>query len=151
MPGTFHNIHIHYVFSTKYRYHTILPEYEKRLWSYLIGIGDNKDTPVIAVGGVSDHIHMLVAIPPTITISKAIQELKGCSSKWMNDTFFSTTRNFRWQSGYGAFAVSNSKLGNLIQYIHDQKEHHEKFNFKEEYIWLLKKHGMEFDTKYIWG
>lgn len=150
MAGTFHQFHIHYIFSTKHREPLINSEHEKRLWTYIIGIGNNKGTPVYAVGGVSDHLHLLVSLSTTNTVAKAIKEIKGCSSKWMNDTFFSSTREFRWQSGYGAFCVSKPRLDNVIRYIDNQKKHHEKKSFKEEFLWFLKKYEVEYDEKYIW-
>jgi len=150
MAGTFHKIYVHYIFSTKYRHQIISPEYEERLWSYIIGIGDNKGTPVYAVGGVSDHVHILISLPTTISVSNTIKEIKGCSSKWMNDTFFPTKRQFRWQSGYGAFSVGKSGLNKAIRYIHNQNKHHKKITFKEEYLWFLNKYEIDYDERYIW-
>lgn len=150
MSGTFHQLHMHCIFSTKHRHHLILPEYEKRLWSYIIGIGDNKGTPVVAIGGVSDHLHVLVSLPTTVTVATAIKELKGCSSKWMNDKFFNSTREFRWQSGYGAFCICKPRMDNVVRYIHNQKKHHERMTFKEELLWFLKTYEIEYDERYIW-
>jgi len=150
MAGTYQQLPVHYVFSTKHRRRQILPEHEKRLWAYIIGIGDNKGIPVYAVGGMSDHLHILVSLPKTITVSNVIKELKGCSSKWMNDTFFNSTREFRWQSGYGAFCVSKPRLDNVVRYIHNQKKHHENMKFKEEFLWFLKTHDIDYDERYIW-
>lgn len=150
MAGTYHQLHVHYIFSTKHRYHQILPEYEKRLWSYIIGIGDNKSIPIVAVGGVSDHLHVLVSLPTTVTVATAIKNIKAISSKWMNDTFFTSSREFRWQSGYGAFCVSKPRLDNVVRYIHNQKKHHGKMSFKEEFLWFLKTHEVEYDERYIW-
>ena len=150
MAGTYYQLHVHYIFSTKYRQNQILPEHEKRLWSYIIGIGDNKGIPVVAVGGISDHLHILVSLPTTVTVAKAVKEIKGCSSKWMNDTFYTSTREFRWQSGYGAFCVCKSRLDNVVRYIHNQKKHHEKMTFKEEFLRFLNKYEIEYDARYIW-
>jgi len=150
MAGSYHQTYIHYIFSTKNRHHLILPENEKRLWSYICGIGINNGYSVISVGGVSDHLHILLSIPATKSVSKVIQEIKGNSSKWMNDNFFPVHRNFRWQGGYGAFSVGRKGIKSLTKYIHNQKEHHRKMTFKEEFRWFLNKYDIEYDEEHLW-
>ncbi len=150
MANSYTQIYIHYIFSTKNREPLILPEYENRLWRYIAGIGKNHGIPVICAGGVADHLHLLVTISSTISVSKTIQLFKGNSSKWMNDIFYPDTREFQWQSGYGAFSVSHSGVEGVEWYIRNQKKHHEKMTFREEYIWFLNKYGIEYDERYLW-
>lgn len=102
-----------------------------------------------AVGGVRDHIHMLVSVPATMAVSKALQLIKGGSSKWIHETF-PEHRSFAWQEEYGAFSVSVSQLDTVIQSIGAQEEHHRKTTFQEEYIALLRKHRIEFNEEFLW-
>jgi putative transposase len=104
----------------------------------------------LAIGGVEDYVHLLISLPPTLPIAKAIQLIKGGSSKWVHDTF-PALKKFKWQQGYGAFSVSVSQVENTIAYILGQREHHRKKTFQDEYIAFLKKHNVEYDQRYIWG
>ncbi len=101
----------------------------------------------VAVGGIEDHVHLLFHLPPTLTLSKAISIIKANSSKWMNEH----GRGFAWQEGYGAFNVSASKVDTVAEYIRNQREHHAKMSFEDEFLALLKKHGIEFDMKCVFG
>jgi REP element-mobilizing transposase RayT len=103
----------------------------------------------ILIGGMPDHIHMAIGLPPTLAVSKALQQIKGGSSKWVKETF-PTLYQFAWQDGYGAFAVSKSNLPALVRYIERQKEHHRKKTFKEEFVALLIRHEIEFEERYLW-
>jgi len=103
----------------------------------------------IEVGGVADQVHMLVSLPPTMAISKAMQLVKGGSSKWIHETF-PEQNGFAWQEEYGAFSVSMSQLDKTIEYIKGQEEHHRKMTFQEEFLALLKKHRIEYDERYLW-
>ena len=103
----------------------------------------------IEIGGVPDHVHILLSLPSTLSIAKAMQLIKGGSSKWVHETF-PEHRLFGWQVKYGAFSVSVSQLDKTIQYIKSQEEHHRKMTFKEEFLELLKKHRIEFDERYLW-
>ena len=150
MGKSFHQIYVHYVFSTKKRQPIIHPDYEKKLWSYISGIGKQQGYPVLAAGGMADHLHLLVSISQTVSISKIIQTIKGNSSKWVNDNYYNDTRPFQWQTGYGAFSVSRSGINKVIAYIHNQKKHHQAVTFKEEFLMLLKKHKIEYDERYLW-
>jgi len=149
MAHTYINILIHYVFSTKNRVGFITPELEIRLYSYIGGIARENNMKLVAIGGIANHIHLLLSLPATLSISKAIQLIKGGSSLWIHNTF-PDLKNFQWQSGYGAFSVSRSHVNDTIKYINNQKEHHKKMTFKEEYIAFLKKHNIEYDERYIW-
>lgn len=139
---------VHYVFSTKGRCSAIDPELESRLWPYVGGIARENDMKALAVGGVSDHLHALVSLPATLSVAKAIQLIKGGSSKWIHDQF-PRHRTFAWQEGYGAFSVSASQIEAVTAYIHNQREHHRKKTFQEEFLEFLDRHGVEYDPRYV--
>jgi REP element-mobilizing transposase RayT len=103
----------------------------------------------LEIGGVEDHVHMLVSMPATISLSKAMQLIKGGSSKWVHDTF-PGCHLFAWQEEYGAFSVSVSQREKVVQYIKRQAEHHRKITFQEEFLALLQKHGIRYDERYLW-
>jgi len=103
----------------------------------------------IEIGGVEDHVHILLSIPSTISIAKAMQLIKGGSSKWVHEEFLEH-RLFKWQEKHGAFSVSASQRDKIIEYIKNQKEHHRKMTFQEEFLSLLKKHRIEYDERYLW-
>jgi REP element-mobilizing transposase RayT len=127
----------------------ITPALQERLWPYLGGIARENKMTAIEIGGVEDHVHMLLSLPPTMPIAKALQLIKGGSSKWVHDTFPEHS-SFGWQVKYGAFSVSVSQLDKIIAYIKGQPEHHRKMTFKEEFISLVKKHGIPYDERYLW-
>jgi len=141
--------YFHCVFSTKERRPLITPELHKRLWPYLGGIARDNGMKAIEIGGVADHVHMLISIPATMAVSKAMQLIKGGSSKWIHDTF-PEQHQFAWQEKYGAFSVSVSQLDVIVEYIQNQEEHHRKKTFQEEFLSLLKKHNIEYDERYLW-
>jgi REP element-mobilizing transposase RayT len=136
------------VFSTKERRNTIKPDTQSDLWSYLGGIARKNGFKAIAVGGTSNHIHILLSLPATLPLAKAVQLLKGSSSKWMNEK---NDHKFSWQEGYGAFTVGISQQAHTVSYINSQTEHHRKHTFEEEFLAFLAKHKIEYDPKYIWG
>lgn len=103
----------------------------------------------LEIGGVEDHVHLLLSLPATMPIAKAMQLIKGGSSKWVHETF-PEQRLFAWQVKYGAFSVSASQLDTVVRYIQGQEEHHRKQTFKEEFVTLLVKHGIEYDERYLW-
>ena len=140
---------IHLVFSTKNREKTLSLEIQAKLWPYMAGIARNHDFDAIKIGGVEDHAHALLLLPATVPLAKAIQILKACSSKWMNETEAIT--NFAWQEGYGAFSVSASQTADVIRYIEKQREHHSTKSFEEEFLALLKKYGVKFDPEHVLG
>jgi putative transposase len=105
--------------------------------------------PVFQVGGMSDHIHMLVALSRTLTISKLVAEIKANSSRWLK-TLHSNYKDFSWQNGYGAFSVGQSNLQAAIRYIEHQKEHHKTMTFQEEFLIFLNKYQIEWEEKYLW-
>jgi putative transposase len=146
--GTFHKLTYHVVFSTKYRRRTIQSELQERLYEYVGGIIRSKKGHLIEIGGVEDHLHLLVNLSPTISVSDAIRDIKANASKWVNDLPTYRSR-FEWQKGYGAFTVSYSQIDRLRRYIQNQRDHHRTTTFAEEYIELLKRHGIEFDPKFL--
>jgi REP element-mobilizing transposase RayT len=97
------------------------------------------------IGGMEDHIHLLIEVPPVLAISKAVSLIKSNSSSWMKER----RRDFAWQKGYGAFSVSASNLDSVRDYVKNQAAHHKKINFEDEFIQLLKRHGIEFDLRYV--
>jgi putative transposase len=141
--------YFHCVFSTKERRPLITTELHERLWSFLGGIARQNKMKAIEIGGVEDHVHILLSLPSAMTISKAMQLIKGGSSKWIHETF-SAQREFAWQDEYGAFSVSVSQLDKTIEYIKGQKAHHHKMTFQDEFVALLKKHRIEYDERYLW-
>lgn len=135
---------IHLVFSTKNRRKTIQKQMQARLWAYMAAICQTNKIFVYAIGGMEDHVHMLMRLPPTLAQAEAILLVKGDSSKWMG-------KGFAWQKGYGSFSVSKSLVPTVIRYIENQERHHKKMTFEEEFVAFLKKHGVEYDPKYVFG
>ena len=125
--------HYHCVFSTKGRQPLISVELRERLWPFLGGIARQNQMKAIEIGGMPDHVHLLLSLPSTLSIAKALQLIKGGSSKWVHDTF-PEHRLFGWQVKYGAFGVSVSQLDKIIQYIKGQPEHHRRMTFQEEFL-----------------
>jgi REP-associated tyrosine transposase len=139
---------MHCTFSTQERYPWIETELELRLWPYIGGIARKNRMKALAVGGTLDHLHALLSLPSTMSFAKAVQLIKGGSSKWVHDEF-PNFKKFEWQEGYGAFSVSASQVDRTIAYIERQKEHHRRRSFKEEFIKLLDKHHIEYDRRYV--
>jgi len=135
---------VHCVFSTKHRAN-LIPDPE-RLWHYVGGIARQKQIPLLAAGGTANHLHLLISLPPTITLAKAVQELKGNTSRWMNEMSC-----FAWQEGYSAFSVSQSQRKTVVDYIDRQTEHHAKWTFEQEFLTLLKKSGIPYDARFVLG
>lgn len=148
MPNTYTQIHLQFVFAVKYRKAQILPSYKDELYKYITGIIQHYDHKVLAINGVEDHIHIFIGMRPTQSISDLLQDIKGSSSKWINENNFLKTK-FEWQSGYGAFSYSKSHVQNVINYIARQETHHKKESFKEEYLEFLKRFEIDYDENYI--
>ena len=141
--------YFHCVFSTKERRPLMTAELRERLWPYLGGIARENKIKALSIGGVADHVHLLLSLPATMPVAKAMQLIKGGSSKWVHE-IFPDQRLFAWQTKYGAFSVSVSQLNGVIQYIETQEAHHRKMSFQEEFIALLKRHRIEYDERYLW-
>jgi len=133
----------HIIFSTKERRRLIEKPMQPKLWSYMAGIGRNHGFLVLANGGIEDHAHLLIQLPPQLALAKAISLVKANSSRWMSEHGM----RFAWQEGYGAFSVSASSLERVKSYIANQERHHRKMTFEEEFIGFLRKHRIEFDPK----
>ena len=138
---------IHVVFSTKERRKAIPEDMQSRLWAYVAGVCQNLGIGVHAIGGLEDHLHILIQLPPSLPLAKAVSTIKSNSSRWANER----RQKFTWQEGYEAFSVSHSALPAVVRYIRNQKAHHTKMRFEAEFLALLKKHGIEFDQKYVLG
>jgi REP element-mobilizing transposase RayT len=138
---------LHLVFSTKDRRKLLTKEFQPRLWAYTAGICKHDGLFVHAVGGMDDHIHLLVRIPPVLSVAKAVGAIKSNSSRWAHEQF----EKLAWQQGYAAFSVSESNVPAVIRYVQTQEAHHRKMTFEAEFLSLLKKHGIEFDPKYVLG
>lgn len=150
MAHTYTSILIHMVFSTRERKRLIQAELQERLWAYMGGIAKQNDMTAIAIGGVEDHVHLLLGIPASLSVSKAAQLIKGGSSKWIHDTFPSH-KDFSWQDGYGAFTISVSGVEETKRYIETQAEHHRRMTFEEEFTAFLRKHDITYDPKFVFG
>ena len=135
---------LHVVFATKDRCPSMTPQMEEKLWPYLGGIARNNKMKVMKVGGVEDHVHILLSLPATLEIATAVQLLKGNSSKWIHETF-PDQQSFEWQKGYGAFSIGVSGIEDTIAYLENQREHHKRVTFQDELASILRKHAIEFD------
>jgi putative transposase len=131
---------VHCVWSTKNRGPSLSLDLRSGLWPYLGGIAKQNQMKMLAIGGVADHVHVLLSLPATLSVAKAMQLLKGNSSKWIRETF-SKMHSFAWQEGYGAFSVGVSGVDATVAYIRSQAEHHRTRSFRQEYVAMLKKHG----------
>jgi len=141
---SFNSCLMHCVFSVKERCPLLTPEIPERLWAYLGGIARENGMKALAIDGVADHVHVLLSLPATLAVSKAMQLLKGNSSKWLRETFPELRRDgFAWQEGFGAFSIGVSGVNDTVKYIRTQEEHHRQRSFREEVEAFLKKHGFE--------
>lgn len=147
MPSTHLSLHYHIVFGTKNHEPIIQPSWRGKLHVYLGGIIRTANGITENVGGVSDHVHLLVGLRATHCLANVLRELKSASSGWVRDEI--AIRNFAWQEGYGAFAVSASQREAVRCYIEQQEEHHRIRTFREEYLELLRRHKIEFDERYL--
>ncbi|MEP7373835.1 MAG: IS200/IS605 family transposase [Chitinophagaceae bacterium] len=147
MPGTFSQIYIQIVFAVKGRQNFLLPSFEQDVYKYMFGIIKEKKKP-LAVNGMPDHIHVLVGLKPAMCISDLVRDIKNNSTNFINRKNW-LKQDFSWQEDYGAFSYSQSNFGHVIDYIKNQKKHHQKFSFKKEYFSLLKKFEITFEEKYL--
>ena len=141
--------YIHITFSTKHRVPLIIQAIENELYSYIGGICKKMECYPVKIGGYTDHIHILCLLSKKIALMELLEEVKAHSSKWIK-TKDSSLKKFYWQNGYGAFSVNPYEIEKVIEYIENQKEHHRKKTFQDEYRAFLKKYKVEFDERYIW-
>ncbi|MET4082595.1 putative transposase [Pedobacter sp. UYP30] len=148
MSGTFSQIYIQVVFAVKGRQSLIHSVWEEELYKYISGIVKNKEQKMLAINGMPDHIHLLIGMRPICCLSDLVREIKKSSNEFIQQKKF-LKHKFSWQEGYGAFSYSHSDSNNVIQYINNQKEHHKKQSFKEEYKLLLKDFQIAFKEEYL--
>jgi putative transposase len=148
MANTFSQIYIQIVFAVKRRECLIKIDWEEELYKYITGIINNRGQKMLAINGVSDHIHILIGMNPNCCLSDLVREIKKSSNQFIAEKRFSRFK-FEWQEGYGAFSCSHSSLDNVVQYIENQKEHHRKKSFREEYKEFLRKFEIEFKDEYL--
>lgn len=148
MASTFSQIYIQVVFAVKGRESLIQPKWEEELFKYITGIVKNKEQKMLAINGMPDHIHFLIGMKPSCCLSDLVREIKKSSNEFINEKKFSNNK-FSWQEGYGAFSYSHSALDNVIKYVLNQKEHHKKQSFREEYMDFLSKFQIEFKDEYL--
>jgi REP element-mobilizing transposase RayT len=148
MAGTFFQIYIQVIFAVKGRVNLINSNWEEELYKYITGIVTNKGQKLLAINGMPDHIHILISMRPSCCLSDLVREIKKSSNEFINKKKF-VRGKFLWQEGYGAFSYSHSALDNVIAYVHNQKEHHRKRTFKEEYKEFLSKFKIEHKDEYL--
>ena len=149
MAHTFSNLQTHVIFSTKDRVPNIQPQWKADLFSYMGGIICELDGKAITINGTSDHVHLLLWMPPALSIAEALRVLKTNSSRWVHRKL-GRERRFAWQIGYGAFSVSHSNMPAVVKYIRAQETHHRRVSFQEEFVAFLKRNDVHYDERYIW-
>ena len=140
---------VHLIFSTKHREAFIHDAIRDDLHAYMAAVLNNLGCPALIIKSVEDHVHILFDLGRTVSVSSAVEDLKKSSSKWIKTQGMEFSA-FAWQAGYGAFAVSESNVGAVRQYIAKQKEHHRRISFQDEYRAFLTKHNVAFDERYVW-
>jgi len=149
MPQSLARLHIHLIFSTKNREPFIHDRVRDALHRYMATVLQNFDCPAGLINSVTDHVHILFELARTVSVANAVEEVKTSSSKWIK-TQGNELAAFAWQAGYGAFAVSESNIAVVREYIANQQEHHRKKSFQEEYRLFLERHNVAFDERYVW-
>ncbi len=150
MANTFTSLQYHIVFSTKNREPWIHEDIEQRVWTYVGGIARENEMKALLVGGIENHVHLLLGIPPKLSLSQVIQLLKSGSSTWIKQNFLGLG-GFAWQDGYAAFTVSKSQVPDVEEYIRGQREHHRVKSFEEEYRAFLDRHEVDYKEEYVFG
>lgn len=146
--GTYSQIYIQIVFAVKGRNSLIRASWEKELYKYISGIVRNKGQKMLAINGMPDHIHLFIGMKPSCCLAELVREIKKASNHFVNEQRF-TNYKFHWQEGYGAFSYSHSSVDKVIKYILNQKEHHKKRSFRDEYIDILEKFQITYNSKYL--
>ena len=150
MPHSFASLLVHAVFSTKDREPILTPALRARLFPYMGGIVRGKRGTALTVDGPNDHVHLLLHLPTAVSVAELLNAVKTNSSRWVHEHFLEHG-GFAWQAGYGAFTVSHSKADAVSRYIDAQEEHHRRVSFQDEFLELLKKHGIAYDLRDLWG
>jgi len=149
MAHTFTRLLTHVIFSTSERMPYLSETMRPDVHAYMGGILRELRAVPIAIGGTSNHVHLLMRLPADLALADCLRVVKANSSRWIKERWPKSSP-FAWQGGYGAFTVSESNCRAVIRYIQDQEEHHRRISFQEEFLALLKKHGVEFDERYVW-
>jgi putative transposase len=149
MPHTHTNLLAHIIFGTKDRVALISSDLKPQLHAYMGGIVRELGGKAYFINGTNDHVHLLVNLPPSLSLSDAVRVIKANSSRWMKGQ--SGAGKFGWQPGYAAFSVSRSNVKAVSAYIERQEEHHRRISFRDEYVLFLKRHGVEFEERFLWG
>jgi len=148
MPNTYTQLYIQFVFAVKGRESLIQQEWKQELYKYITGIVQNNKSKLLAINGVSDHVHVFIGYKPSVSIPDLVKDIKVASSFWINGNK-RTKMKFNWQEGYGAFSYSRSHIDAVCKYIQNQESHHQKKTFKEEYLEFLKQFEVEYEEKYL--
>ena len=148
MANTFTQIYLQFVFAVQNRASLISPLWKDELYKYITGIIQKNRHKLIAINGMPNHVHVFIGYRPHQLIPELLQDIKGYSSKWINEKKFTVGR-FQWQEGYGAFSYSDSQIDRVVRYIMNQERHHRRKTFREEYLELLKHFNISFDDRYI--
>ena len=149
MPSTHLSLHYHIVFSTKDRAPIIGAAWRERLHAYLGGVVRNVEAVPESIGGVADHVHLLIGLRATTCLADVVRDVKAVSSRWVHEEI--GERVFAWQEGYGAFSLGISGVKNTVEYINGQTQHHRTKTFEEEFSAFLNRHGIEYDPRYVFG
>lgn len=147
-PNVYSQVYLHLVFSPKFRKALIKEDIQPAVYSYISGAISNKGFKSINVNGMSDHVHILVGLNPQVAVTDLVRDIKRSSSLYINENKLTSVK-FQWQEGYGLFSYSRSHLGNIFNYIQNQKKHHAKSTFRKEYTGMLEKFEVDFDEKYL--
>jgi REP element-mobilizing transposase RayT len=148
MANTYTQIYVHVVFAVEGRQNLIQPERNDELQKFITGIVSQRKQKLLAINNMPDHIHLLIGLKPDLALSDLVRDVKAGASKFINEKRWVQGR-FSWQEGFGAFSFSWSELGAIIRYIENQQRHHTKRSFREEYVEILEKFGIDFDPQYI--
>ena len=150
MPQSFISLHSHVVFGTWKHQALVTSDLQYRLYDFMGGILERRECKLVTAGGTADHVHLLISLSKVVAMSDALRDVKAISSGWVHKTF-PGRRDFGWQTGYGAFAVSYSGIEVVKKYIANQEDHHRTMTYQEEFVGLLKKHNIPYDEKYLWA
>ena len=150
MANSYTSLFVHVIFSTNNRERVLTSGVRDRLWPYMGGIARENRMKALSVGGTLDHVHLLILIPSVMPVAKAVQLVKGGSSKWLHESH-ALLRKFSWQEGYAAFSIGASQTNAVSEYIARQEEHHRLRTFQEEYLAFLKEYNVDYDERYVWG
>lgn len=148
MANTYTQMYLQFVFAVKNRQSLIQPAWKDELYMYITGIVQNNRHKLLAINGISDHIHIFIGYQPHQSIPELLQDIKGSSSLWINKRSL-VDQKFRWQEGYGSFSYSHSHIDNVVKYILNQQNHHKQKTFRQEFLELLQKFGVDYNEKYL--